>query len=170
MQNISDKYILIIWDSMTGGSKAMGLAAMRGAASIPSFAHGIKLLHADDVCIDDMLQASGYIFTFPERLAAISGPMKSFFDRCYYPCLGPIEARPYAMMICAGSDGENALRQGMRICKGWRLKQIDENFIICTQAQSQEEIMADKIIDADDLQKCFDRGAAMAAGLDMGIF
>jgi multimeric flavodoxin WrbA len=170
MQNNSDTYILIIWDSMTGGSKALAQSAADGAQSDPDCQIRVKLLQADDVNHDDILRTSGYIFAFPERLAAISGPMKSFFDRCYYPCLGHIEARPYAMMICAGSDGENALRQGMRICQGWRLKPIDDNFIICTHAQTQEEIMAEKIISADDLRKCHDRGAAMAAGLDMGLF
>ncbi len=170
MQNNSDKYILIIWDSMTGGSKAMAQAAANGACSDHDCPITVKMLHADDVSDDDMLSAAGYIFVFPERLAAISGPMKSFFDRTYYPCLGRIEARPYAMMICAGSDGDNAMRQGMRICQGWRLKPIDDNLIICTHAQTQQQIMADKIISADDLQKCHDRGAAMAAGLDMGLF
>lgn len=170
MQNISDKYILIIWDSMTGGSKAMAQAAASGVASDMTFELCAKLLHADDVSSDDMLNASGYIFIFPERLAAISGPMKSFFDRTYYPCLGQIEARPYAMIICAGSDGENALRQGMRICKGWRLRQIGDNFIICTHAQTQQAIMAEKIIADEDVRKCRNMGAAMAAGIDMGIF
>lgn len=170
MQNINDKYILIIWDSMTGGSKSMGQAAAEGVASDPSFDIGAQLLHADNVSDDDMLHAYGYIFTFPERLAAISGPMKCFFDRCYYPCLGHIEARPYAMMICAGSDGANALKQGMRICTGWRLKPIAENFIISTNAQSQDQIMADKILSHDDLRRCHDMGKAMAAGVDMGIF
>lgn len=148
----------------------MAQAAADGARSEPDCPIGVRLLHADDVNDADILEASGYIFAFPERLAAISGPMKSFFDRSYYPCLGQIEARPYAMMICAGSDGENARRQGMRICTGWRLKPIDDNIIICTHAQTQEQIMAEKIISPDDLQKCHDRGAAMAAGLDIGLF
>lgn len=170
MQNNSEKYILIIWDSMTGGSKAMAQAASDGVRMDPSCGISAKLLHAADVQDVDMLGAAGYIFVFPERLAAISGPMKSCFDRTYYPCLGHIEARPYAMMICAGSDGENALRQAMRICKGWRLKAIDNGFIINTHAQTQEQIMAPKTIHAEDLQKCHDRGAAMAVGIDMGLF
>ncbi len=170
MQNNSDKYILIIWDSMTGGSKAMAQAAAEGARNTPDCPINVKILHADDVNDADMLAAAGYIFAFPERLAAISGPMKSYFDRSYYPCLGRIEARPYAMMICAGSDGENALRQAMRICQGWRLRMIDDIIIICTHAQTQEQIMAEKIISPDDLQKCYDKGAAMAIGVDMGLF
>ena len=48
--------------------------------------------------------------------------MKEMFDRCYYPCLGKLEGRPYATIICAGSDGENAQRQLDRIATGWRLR------------------------------------------------
>ena len=64
------------------------------------------------------MHADGYIFCAPENLAAISGVMKDFFDRCYYPVLGRIEGRPYAQMVCAGSDGENAVRQIARIATG----------------------------------------------------
>ena len=107
---------------------------------------------------------------FPENLAAISGEMKEFFDRCYYPVLGKIEARPYALLVCAGSDGENAVRQAARIATGWRLKSVQEPIIICTHAQTQEQILADKTIGEDDLQTCRDIGAALAAGLSMGVF
>ena len=96
--------------------------------------------------------------------------MKEFFDRCYYPVLGQIEGRPYAQMICAGSDGENAVRQIRRITNGWRLKEVQEPLIICTHAQTSEDILAPKTIADDDLEKCREIGAAMAAGLAMGIF
>ena len=96
--------------------------------------------------------------------------MKEFFDRSYYPVLGKLEGRPYAQMICAGSDGENAMKQTARIALGWRLKVAQEPFIICTYAQTQEDILADKTIGEDDLEKCRELGAAMAAGLAMGVF
>ena len=50
--------------------------------------------------------------------------MKDFFDRTYYAALDRIAGRPYATMVCAGSDGENAVRQIERICTGWRLKPV----------------------------------------------
>ena len=62
-----------------------------------------------------MLTGDGYIFGTPENLAAISGLMKDFFDRTYYPVLERINGRPYATLICAGSDGHNAARQIERI-------------------------------------------------------
>jgi multimeric flavodoxin WrbA len=96
--------------------------------------------------------------------------MKAFFDRCYYPCLGQIEGRPYALIVCAGSDGSNAVRQAERIAMGWRLKKVADSQIICTNAQTPEAILAPKKIAPADLQKACDTGAALATGLMLGIF
>ncbi len=125
---------------------------------------------ADQAEPDDLLRADGYLFCAPENLAAISGLMKEFFDRCYYPVLGRIEGRPYAQMICAGSDGENAARQIARIATGWRLKQVQPPLIICTHAQTPDAILAEKAIPDDQLETCREIGQAMAAGLEMGVF
>ncbi|SDZ02629.1 NADPH-dependent FMN reductase [Jannaschia faecimaris] len=119
---------------------------------------------------EHLLQADGYIFCGPENLAAIAGIMKDFFDRCYYPALGHIEGRPYAQMVCAGSDGENAARQTARIAQGWRLREVQPPLIICTHAQTPEEILAAKTISEDDLTKCRDLGTGMGAGLSLGVF
>ncbi len=130
----------------------------------------IVLKFADQAGPDDLLAADGYIFCAPENLAAISGLMKEFFDRSYYPVLGRIEGRPYAQMICAGSDGENAARQIARIATGWRLKEVQPPLIICTHAQTPEAIMAEKTIPDDQLDRCREIGAALAAGLSLGVF
>lgn len=129
-----------------------------------------KLLRARETQAEDLLKASAYLFAAPENLAALSGEMKEFFDRTYYPVLGKLEGRPYAQMVCAGSDGENAVRQTARIAKGWRLKEVQDALIICTHAQTEEAILAPKTISKDDLQKCHDLGAALSAGLSMGVF
>ncbi len=129
-----------------------------------------KLVPADQARPEDVLAADGYIFCAPENLAAISGLMKEFFDRCYYPVLGKIEGRPYAQMICAGSDGENAARQIARIATGWRLKEVQLPLIICTHAQTPEAILAEKTIPRAQLDQCREIGAALGAGLSMGIF
>jgi multimeric flavodoxin WrbA len=117
-----------------------------------------------------MLRADGYLFVFPENLAAISGVMKSFFDRLYYPCLGQIEGRPYAVIVCAGSDGSNAVAQVERIATGWRLKKVADSIIICTHAQTPEAILAAKKLSEAELTQARDLGATMAAGLAMGVF
>lgn len=162
------KRLCIIWDSMTGGSEALAGAAFSGARQ-EALAE-TRLLHADDAQAGDMLGADGYIFVFPENLAAISGVMKAFFDRTYYPCLGQIEGRPYALLVCAGSDGSNAVRQAERIATGWRLKSVADSQIVCTYAQTPEAILARKTISEADLRKARETGAALAAGLALGIF
>jgi hypothetical protein len=86
---------------MTGGSQALAEAAAAGARATDGLE--VVLLRADASNPKTLLDADGYIFAFPENLAAISGVMKAFFDRSYYPCLGQIEGRPYALLVCAGS-------------------------------------------------------------------
>jgi NAD(P)H-dependent FMN reductase len=146
----------------------MAHAAAAGAAT--EAAVKTRLLPAPEAGSADVLGADGYIFATPENLAAMSGMMKDFFDRCYYPALDRVNGRPYATLICAGSDGANAARQIARIATGWRLRAIADPLIICTRAQTPEAILAPKTIAADDLAKCRELGAALAAGLAMGIY
>jgi multimeric flavodoxin WrbA len=117
-----------------------------------------------------VLRADGYMFSTPENLAAMSGAMKDFFDRTYYAALDRSAGRPYAALICAGSDGQNAARQIARIALGWRLKPVAEALIVCTHAQTPEAILAPKMLGADELHRCEEAGAALAAGLALGIF
>jgi multimeric flavodoxin WrbA len=159
------KKLLIVWHSMTGGSEALARAAFAGAQEVEAV-----LLRADETTAVDVREADGYLFVFPENLAAISGVMKAFFDRCYYPCLRHIEGRPYAAIICAGSDGSNAMRQMERIATGWRLKKVADSIIICTHAQTPEEILAAKTIGQPDLEEASTLGATIAAGMAMGVF
>jgi multimeric flavodoxin WrbA len=128
------------------------------------------LIHAGEAGANELLEADGYIFATPENLAMMSGVMKDFFDRTYYPALDCIVGRPYATLICAGSDGENAARQIHRIATGWRLKPIADPLIVCTYAQTPDEILAMKQIGEFDLQRCEEIGATLAAGLTLGIY
>jgi len=162
------KTLLIVWFSRTGGAEAMANAAAHAAEQQGETAVIIK--GARQAGADDMLAANGYLFVCPENLAAIAGEMKEFFDRVYYNVLGKIEGRPYAAMICAGSDGENALQQVERIATGWRLKRIADSLIICTHAQTREQILSPKAIGEEDLKKCREIGATLGAGLAMGVF
>ena len=100
----------------------------------------------------------------------MSGMMKDFFERTYYPALDRIVGRPYATLICAGSDGENAARQIQRIATGWRLKSIADPIIVCTHSQTPDAILAPKEIGAFDLQRCEEVGATLAAGIVFGMY
>jgi multimeric flavodoxin WrbA len=163
------KTLLIVYHTHTGGSLQMARAAAAGARAAEPAVH-VRLLHAPAAGPDDVLTADGYLFAAPENLAAMAGLMKDFFDRCYYAALDRLNGRPYATLICAGSDGSNAARQIERIATGWRLKAVAPALIVCTHAQTPEQILAAKEIAAADLARCEELGAALATGLALGVF
>lgn len=166
--NAARRSLLIVYHTMTGGTLQMARAAADAAATERHVE--VRLAHARAVGAADLLDAQGYLFATPENLAAVSGVMKDFFDRSYYGALGQIEGRPYASLVCAGSDGSNAARQIERIARGWRLRAIAEPLIVCTHAQTPEAILREKHIPEAELARCAELGAAFAAGLSIGIF
>lgn len=160
--------LLIVYHSMTGGTLQMAQAAAGGART--ESAVTVSLLRAGDAGAADLLTAGGFIFATPENLAAMSGQMKDFFDRTYYAALDRLNGRPYASLICAGSDGRNAAQQIERIATGWRLKPIADPLIVCTHAQVPEEILKPKHIAERELKRCEELGATLACGMALGIF
>lgn len=162
------KRLLIVFHSMTGGARQMANAVLHGATSEGGVQS--RLVRAAEATAEDVVEADGYVFVTPENLAAMSGVMKDFFDRTYYAALDRIAGRPYATLVCAGSDGHNAVRQVERICTGWRLKAVCEPIIVCTHAQTPEAILAPKTIGGEDIRRCAETGAAIAAGLALGVF
>ena len=162
------KTLLIVQHSMTGGTQQLAAAAARGARNEPALR--VDVLRACEAGPADVLQASAYVFATPENLAAMSGQMKDFFDRPYYAALDQLNGRPYAVMICAGSDGRSAAQQIERIATGWRLRAIAPPLIVRTHAQTAEQILAPKHIPAADLNQCAELGATLASGLALGVF
>jgi multimeric flavodoxin WrbA len=158
--------LLILYHSRTGGTAAMAEAARQAAAAETD----TVLLKAEEAGPDDLLVADGYVFAAPENLASLSGPMKDLFDRCYYPLLDRIQGRPFALMVCAGTDGQGAIRQVRRIATGWRLREVAEPVLVITGAQTPDAILAPKHLTEAQLAPSRELGAAMAAGLALGIF
>lgn len=142
----------------------MAAAASQGAGK------DARLIAAGEASPEDLLDAGAYLFVCPENLAAMSGMMKEMFDRCYYPLLGRVEGRAYATVIAAGSDGSGAQAQIDRIVTGWRLKRVAEPLIVNFNAQTPEAILARKSVDEVTLGACRDLGAALSAGLELGIY
>lgn len=156
--------LLIAWHSRTGASRSLAAAAADGAGKTG------RPMPCDAVMPADLLGAAGYLFVCPENLGSMSGAMKEMFDRCYYPVLGQIEGRAYATIVAAGSDGAGAQRQIDRICTGWRLRRVAEPWIVGFAAQTPERILAPKVVEPEDLAAARDLGAALAQGIELGMF
>ena len=88
----------------------------------------------------------------------MSGAVKDFFDRTYYPAEGKTIGLPYGLFISAGNDGSGAVREIGRIATGYGWKLV------------AEPIIAKNGVTRDDLSRCEELGAAFAAGLAMRIF
>ncbi len=140
------------------------------AAAADGAALSVRLQAARHTSAEDVLAADGYVFVTPENLASMAGGMKDFFDRIYYAALDRIGGRPYACLVCAGTDGAGAIRQIQRIATGLRLKEVAPARIVLTAAQTPDAILALKHIDAAELAHCAELGEAFAAGLASGIF
>ncbi|MFO1409536.1 MAG: ATP-binding cassette domain-containing protein [Steroidobacteraceae bacterium] len=168
------KTLLIVCHSRTGGTLQMASAAAEAATTAAGAAGGepleARLLAAAAAGPEDVLAADGYLFATPENLAAMAGVMKDFFDRCYYPALERIAGRPYAALVCAGTDGSGAARQLERIVTGWRLRAIAPPLVVHTHADTPAAILAPKHIGAADLARCAELGATLGAGLALGVY
>lgn len=162
------KNLLIVYHSMTGGTRQMAIAAAAGAGQETSVR--VVLKHAPECHLEDVREADAFIFATPENLGSMSGLLKDFFDRTYYPALEQLNGRPYACLICAGSDGSGAARQIARIATGWRLREAAPPLIVLTHAQSPDRILATKQIPTDELARCLELGSALSQGLALGIF
>jgi multimeric flavodoxin WrbA len=162
------KTILVVYHSMTGGTLQMADAAAAGARCESEVA--VSMRRAPDASAQDLLSADGYIFATPENLAGMSGLMKDFFDRTYYAAYDRLNGNPFLILVCAGSDGRNAAQQIERVAAGWRLKLVADPLIICTHAQTPEQILEPKRIAQGDLSRCEELGKTLASGVVLGIF
>jgi multimeric flavodoxin WrbA len=160
--------LLIVYHSMTGGTEQMVQACVSAACVEPNVV--VRVKHASDTNSDDMFGASGYIFATPEYLGSMSGLVKDFFDRTYYDVIDHIQGRPYAAMICAGSDGHGAARQIQRIVTGWRLKPVAAPVIVNVAAQSADRIKAAKQLNDPQLAPCAELGSLLGTGLALSVF
>ena len=151
------KHLLIVYSSQTGHTEALVRAAVAGIADAGEPVEP-QLLRATDAGIDELLWADGLILATPENFGYMSGALKDFLDRTYYPAEGRTVGLPYALLISAGNDGSGAARAIDRIATGYGWKRIAEPLIVKGE------------IDDAALQDSRELGAAMAAGLAAGIF
>jgi multimeric flavodoxin WrbA len=72
----------------------------------------------------DVLDADGYVLGTPANLGYMSGALKHFFDRIYYPCLEATQRRPYGVYLHGNSDTGGAVRAIGRIVTGLQWREV----------------------------------------------
>jgi len=164
------KTLLFVWHSQTGGTAAMVQAAGDAARAQAGTDVHVRSLHADQAGPADVLQADLLVLATPECLAAVSGRLKDFLDRCYYPLLERCAGKPCALMVCAGNDGQAAIAQLRRVVAGWRLVEVAAPVLVRTGAQTPEAILAPKTLGEGDRARCAELGATLAAALALGVY
>lgn len=152
------KQLLIVYHSQTGHTEAMAKAIYAGTQHPDIIDVNTHIRTAFDTELEDLLQADGVIFGTPENFGYMSGALKDFFDRTYYPAQGKVESLPFTVFISAENDGSGAAREIERIAKGYAFKLV------------QTPIIAVGDLTPAILSQCEELGMSMAVGLEMGIF
>ncbi len=152
------KHLLILYHSQTGKTEVMADAVCRGATHPDIQDVEVRMLRAADAGVTELSWAHGLIVGTPENFGYMSGAMKDFFDRVYYPCEGRLEGLPFAVFIGAGNDGSGALRAVRRITSGLALKEV------------QEPVVCSSVLDEGVIEQCEQLGMSLAAGLEVGVF
>lgn len=152
------KTLLVVTHMPSTNTRILADAVIKGACHEAIVGIAVKHLSVFDTDFQDVLTANAIILGTTENFGYMSGGMKDFFDRIYYPCLEKTQSLPYAMFIRGGNDGTGAQGSMQRIIKGLAWKQVQKP-LICTGAW-QPEFPA----------QCEELGMTMAAGLEAGIF
>lgn len=148
------KTLLIVYHTAGVKNAQMAQAVARGAQTEDGVR--VVLKRCAEAGPEDVLNADGLILGTPENFGYMSGMMKDFLERIFYPCEGRIEGRPYALFVGAGQDGSGAQASVERIVTGLRLRKAQEA-IICVQDLTPEIVA-----------RCETLGATFAAGLALG--
>ena len=154
----TNKILLIVSNTPSPNTQALADAAVRGASHTDINNIDVKHLTPFNVTPDDVMNCDAILLGTTENFGYMSGAMKDFFDRIFYPCLEHTEALPYAIFIRAGLDGTGTEIAMQKIISGLKWKQV-QDVLVC-QGEFKDEFV-------DQVEEL---GTSMAAGLEMGIF
>lgn len=110
-----------------------------------------------DTTPEDVLACDAIILGTTENLGYMSGALKDFFDRCYYPCLEKTQGLPFAFYIRAGHDGTGTRRAIESITTGLRWKLVQEPLLCRGDYTDEFE------------EQCRELGLYVSASLDAGL-
>jgi len=152
------KLLLIVAHAPSENTRLMVDAVLKGAENPDIRGVATRWVPPLEARPEDVLGCDGIILGTTENLGYMSGAMKDFFDRCYYPCLEQKQGLPCALYVRAGQDGAGTCRAVETICTGLRWNWIQPPLVCRGEWQ------------VSFLEQCEELGMTMAAGLEMGIY
>lgn len=152
------KQLLIVANQPSPNTTRLANAVARGANHEDLDAITVVLRKPADACADDVLNSHGIIIGTTENFSYMSGAIKDFFERIYYPCLEQTQGLPYALYVKAGNDGTGACSSIERIVTGLRWSVIQPFTVLKGD------------FDDDFVTQCEELGMLMSAGLEAGIY
>ncbi|MGH8704580.1 MAG: flavodoxin family protein [Burkholderiales bacterium] len=156
------KTLLIVYHTHGVKTAAMADAVERGArdALKEADAEGevrVVVKRCAQAGPEDVLAADALLLGTPENFGYMSGMMKDFLERVFYPCEGKVNGRPYALFVGAGQDGSGAVTSVDRIVTGLRLR------------KAHEPVIGLKELTPEMIAGCEELGATFAVGLAVGV-
>ena len=151
------KHLLIVAHNPSPNTQKLVEATLRGARN--EDIEGVESRHVPplEAGPDEVLWADAIILGTTENFGYMSGALKDFFDRIYYPCLEHTEAMPFAAWIRAGLDGTGTKIAIGKITTGLSWKPVQEPMILHGEYRPEFE------------GQCEELGMLMAASLESGI-
>lgn len=106
---------------------------------------------------NDVLSCDAIIMGTTENLGYMSGALKDFFDRIYYPCLEKKQGLPCALYIRAGHDGTGTRRAVESIVTGLKWKWVRPPLLLKGEFKDEFNVL------------CNELGELVAVSLDAGV-
>lgn len=149
--------LLVVTHSQTGGTQALTDALLAGARD--EQIHGVQVVWRDalEATPEDVLASAAIVLGTPENFGYMSGALKHFFDRIYYPCLDQTRGRPYQLFVKARDDGAGAVRSVQRIVAGLAWREIQPPLVVVGNLHDEH------------LEAAHELGQTIAASLELGI-
>ena len=152
------KRLLIVSHTPSENTRRLAGALLRGASHPDLAGIEVERSAALETSPQAVLAANALLLFTTENFGYMSGAMKDFFDRIYYPCLEQTQGLPYALVVRAGNDGEGARSSVERIVSGLNWKAVQEPLLCRGGWQDAFE------------PQCEELALTVAAGLEAGIF
>ena len=154
------KTLLIIAHQPSPNTEELATAITTSASATANI--NCRLATPFAVNAEDVLDSDGLILFTTENFGDMSGALKDFFERIYYPCLHKPElneGKPYALVVRAGIDGSGTISNVQRIINGLKWREVIAP-TLCKGDYDRDNF----------IRQCQHLGATMAAGIEAEIY